>query len=97
VLPYYGSRIHFDVASHLFNLAGCDFNMENRTRRVSVQEYSSSVENSQETRLFGNFSDNVLAGQTDPSWGNISLLTQTVMDACYASAGSGGALVDVAQ
>jgi hypothetical protein len=37
----------------------------------------------------------VLAGKVDPTWGEIALKTQIVLDACLASARNGGALVEV--
>jgi hypothetical protein len=41
------------------------------------------------------FSGLVLGGKVDPVWGEIALKTQTVLDACLASARSGSAMVEV--
>lgn len=88
VLPYYGNEVAFDACNAVFDLAGCEFNMERHTRRIAVREYSSGVPNAQETHLFRNFAELALSGQPDPSWGQIALQTQQVLDACLASARS---------
>jgi predicted dehydrogenase len=95
VLPWFGSEVSFQVNNAVFNIRGCDFNMEEHTRRMAVAEYSNSAENSQETNLFRNFADLVLAGQPDPRWGEISLKTQKVLDACLRSARDGGRTIEL--
>ena len=95
VCPFFGSENSFDVTNARFNPRGCDFAMEDHTRRVSVSEYGNGAPNSQETNLFRNFSHLALSGKPDTSWDNITLKTQLVMDACLASAHQDGKLVDV--
>ena len=90
VLPYFGSEVGFDVANAVFNLRCCDFNMEEHTRRLAVPEYSNSAANSQETNMFRTFAEAALSGRPDPTWGEISLKTQQVLDACLQSARDGG-------
>jgi len=86
VLPWFGSELGFDVSTPVFDLRGCDFNMQSRTRRVAVAEYSNSFAPSQEVNMIRNFADLVLSGQVDDGWGEIALKTQQVLDACLASA-----------
>jgi len=95
VLPWFGSEVSFEVSGATFNIRGCDFNMEEHTRRLALPEYSNSAENSQETNLFRNFADLALSGQPDPRWGEISLKTQLVVDACLRSARDGGRQVEL--
>jgi len=95
VLPRYGAELVFDVSNPVFNVTGCDFNMEEHVRRCAVREYSNSAENAQETNMFRHFSELVLSGQRDDSWGEISLKTQLVLDACLQSARLGGSVVDL--
>jgi predicted dehydrogenase len=90
VLPFFGSESSFDVCSPFFRVEGCDFNMEPRTRRIVVNEYSNSTVDSQETFMFRNFSRQVLSKQLEESWPDIALKTQQVMDACIASARAKG-------
>ena len=94
VLPYYGSQVGFDVANTSFELDGCDFLMKEHTRHVSVDEHSNSTPDAQETMLFKNFSELVVTGQRDSFWPTVALKTQKVMDACLASARSGGTLLE---
>ncbi len=56
------------------------------TRTVSLPEYASGQETSQETNMIRTFSRQVLSGKLDPSWGEITLKTQKVLDACLQSA-----------
>jgi predicted dehydrogenase len=95
VVPYFGAEVAFLVSNASFTLRGCDFNMEEHTRRVAVAEYSNSMDNSQETNMVRTFSNLVLGGQPDPFWGKIALQTQQVLDACLKSARTGGQVVEV--
>jgi len=95
VVPYYNNEISFTVANGGLNQKGCDFNMEERLRKVSIPEYSNGWPNSQETNLFRNFSQLALSGKVDPTWGEIAVKTQHVIDACLASAREDGKLVSL--
>jgi predicted dehydrogenase len=92
VLPFFGDEVRFDVTSSVFERKGCDFDMRRRTRQVVVPEYSNSHPTAQEANMFRTFAALVLAGRRDPSWGEIALRTQVVMDACLQSARSGRAV-----
>lgn len=93
VLPYFGNEVAFEVANHNFAASGCYFNMERYQRRVAVREFSNNAPQAQETALFRNFASLVLSGRRDPSWPDMALKTQQVLDACLASAQADGAPV----
>jgi predicted dehydrogenase len=95
VLPYYGNELAFEVSNAVFRVTGCDFNMEDHTRRFAVPEYSNSAENAQEAMMFRRFSELALSGSPDPYWGEIALKTQQVLDACLESARSDGRAVSL--
>jgi len=95
VLPYYGSEVAFHVCNPVFNISGCDFNMEEHTRRFAVCEYSNSAPNAQETNMFRRFAESALAGKPDPHWGETALKIQQVVDACLLSARSDGRMVEL--
>lgn len=95
VLPHFGSEVAFDVSKPVFHVRGCDFNMEEHTRRVAVPEYSNSHENSQEANMFRRFAELALSGKPDPHWGEIALKTQQVLDACLRSARSDGRAIEL--
>ncbi len=82
VLPWFGSELGFEVTTPVFDMRGCDFNMQSRSRRELVVEYSNSFAPSQESNMIRNFADLVLSGQVDNTWGEIALKTQQVLDAC---------------
>lgn len=86
VLPFYGAEIGFDVTNSEFEIDACDFNMQERRRRVTTREYSNSHANAQETLLFRRFSELVTSGAPDPAWGDYALATQQVLDAVLESA-----------
>lgn len=92
VLPFYGAETRFNVHQPVFNVNGCRFHMEEHTRRIGVAEYSDGEPASQEANMIRTFSDLALAGKPDPSWGQIALKTQTVLDACLLSAKHEGEL-----
>ncbi len=89
VLPFFGDELTFDVTNSAFQVAGCDFDMQRRTRVVAVPEYSNSHATAQEANLFRTFSALVTSGRRDPTWGEVVLSTQRVMDACVRSAREG--------
>ena len=95
VLPFFGSEAAFEVNAPVFRVHGCDFNMEPRVQRIAVNEYSNSTPNAQEANLFRNFAAQVQAGGLNSSWPDMALQTQRVMEACYTSARSDGAVVEV--
>ena len=89
VLPFFGDEVRFEVTNSLFEVAGCDFDMQRRSRPVVVPEYSNSHPTAQEARLFRAFSELVTSGRLEPRWGEMALETQLVMDACVRSAREG--------
>jgi predicted dehydrogenase len=93
VLPFYGNETTFEVNTPVFRVHGCDFNMENHTRRLVADEYSNGTTNAQESKMIETFSRLVLAGQPDRQWGDTALKTQQVLDACLRSARQEGSLV----
>ena len=86
VLPFFGDETWFELTRSVFQVTGCDFDMQRRTRRVSVPEYGNSRGTSQEVRLFHDFSTLVLEKRRAPHWGDVALKTQLVLDACSRSA-----------
>jgi predicted dehydrogenase len=90
VLPFFDSEVGFDVANSHFHVDNCTFNMEPRIRRVALGEYSNAAPNSQETNMVRNFANLATSGKLEPAWGERSLATQRVLDACLASAREGG-------
>jgi len=93
VCPFFGCEVDFEIHNIRLVTRGCDFNMEDRARRVAVSEYGNSAPNAQETNLFRNFSNLALSSERDESWGEIALKTQQVLEALLQSARQEGALV----
>jgi predicted dehydrogenase len=89
VLPFFGDETRFEVTNSVFQVNGCDFDLQRRSRRVSVPEFSNSHATAQEAGLFRTFSTLVTSGKRDPHWGDIALKTQLVLDACRQSAREG--------
>ncbi len=93
VIPFFGCETEFTVTNAAVTKNGCDFNAEDHTRTVRVPEYGSGAETAQETNMIRTFSQLVLSGRIDESWGDIAWKTQKVMDACLHSARQNGAPV----
>src|SRR5262245_45570570 len=47
VLPFFGSEAAFSISQPQFDARGCQFNMNERTRRIALPEYSNNAPNSQ--------------------------------------------------
>lgn len=95
VLPFFGSRACFETQQPNFRVDGSRFNMESRLTQHCVEEYSNNHTSSQETRLFRNFSTQVLSGKLERNWTEQAFKTQQVTEACLASARAGSALLKV--
>jgi predicted dehydrogenase len=89
VLPYFGCESAFVADTPTFNVKNCSYHWESHPRRIAVPEYSDGHPDAQETNMIRNFSEIVLSGKLDESWGEIALKTQRVMDACVTSAREG--------
>jgi predicted dehydrogenase len=96
VLPFSGETTRYSLTHSRFEINGCQADMHAGQQVEQVDEPSNNAPGSQESALFADFSQLVLDGRLDPSWGRISLLTQRVMDACLHSAHAGGTPVDLA-
>jgi predicted dehydrogenase len=92
VLPFQGDTLGFEVDNTVFELKGCDFEMQARRRRFSIPEHGNSHPTAQESNLFRNFNDQIRSGQLNQQWPEIALKTQILMDACLESARSGRAM-----
>lgn len=90
VLPHFGSALEYSVTAADFLQDGCQFNMEDRSQTLRVHEHGNNHPSAQETLLFRKFSQLVLDGNLDPSWGQIALATQRLLDAVFASAQADG-------
>ena len=95
VLPYYGCESSFVADRPVFNVKGTRYHWESHPKRFAVTEYSDGTPDAQETNMIRTFSGLVLSGKPDPTWGDIALKTQVVLDASLASARKGGAMVEV--
>jgi len=95
VLPFYGCESAFDVSRSIFDFNGCDYNMRDHVQRHAVKEYSNNAPGAQESNLFGTFSELALSGKPDPSWADISLKTQTVIDCLLQSARNGSEPISI--
>ena len=95
VLPFFGNEAAIELTNPSFEISGCDFNMEERRRRLTVAEYSNSHPTSQETNLFRDFSSQVQTGKLNEAWPAMAFKTQQVMNACFESARAGSRFVDL--
>jgi predicted dehydrogenase len=96
VLPFSGNRIAFETVNAVFDVHGCDFEMQPHEKRIEVEEHSHSDSSAQESNLFRHFADQVQSGRLNALWPEMALKTQVVMEACLASARSKGRVVKVA-
>jgi len=95
VLPYAGDQTTFELRDAEFQITGCDFHLQPRVRQVAVAEHGHGHATAQESKLFRNFADQVLAGANNDTWPSLALKTQLVLDACLASAVADGQPVPV--
>lgn len=95
VLPFSGNRLAFETANPVFEVGGCDFEMQPHCQRFEIDETSHSHASAQESRLFRHFSEQVQSGKLNSLWPDIALKTQIVMEACRESSLANGGPVEV--
>ncbi|MDW8196589.1 MAG: Gfo/Idh/MocA family oxidoreductase [Gemmataceae bacterium] len=95
VLPFYGCESQFLADRPVFNVSGTRYHWESHPRRFAVAEYSDGSPDAQETNMIRTFSHLVTTHTRDPFWPEVALKTQTVLDACLASARSGERIVEL--
>lgn len=83
VLPFFGSEVSFETSQPQFDVNGCSFHMKNRVEKHRVYEYDSGFAPAQEINMFERFQKIVESKTLEPSWGEICLKTQRVMDALF--------------
>ena len=86
VLPFAGKQIAFETGNPVFNVQGCDFEIQPGSRRWAVEEGSHGDPTAQESQMFRNFANQVRSGNLNPIWPEMALKTQVVMQACWDSA-----------
>lgn len=86
VLPYKGDVATFDISNADFVTEGCDFEMLNHRKTISINEHANSAVDSQEANLFRTFNELALSGSPDYHWAEISRKTQIVLDDCLSIA-----------
>ena len=74
---------------------GFDLKTADDLSTTTVDEVGAFHESAQETKMIRAFNQIVLSGQLDPGWGEITLKTQRVLDALFASAKQDGAPVSL--
>ena len=85
VLPFFGSEVSYDVCHPRFDVRGCSFHMQQHKQRIAVEEYDSGHAPAQEINMIETFQSIVASKTLDPSWGDICLKTQRVMDSLWTS------------
>jgi predicted dehydrogenase len=89
VVPFDGPQASFEVSNHRFLKSGCEFKMSPDVKRCAVAEHSQADATAQESNLFREFNNQVRSGRLNDDWPEFALKTQTVMEACLASARQG--------
>lgn len=95
VQPFEGPETSFALTKLGSRNEGCHYATLADRREIKIPGPATNDEASQETLLFRNFAKLVLSGELDPSWSEISLLTQGVMDGVLESAKKGGGFVSL--
>lgn len=90
VLPFYDAEAKWAHHNHVLEINNCRWNYRRHTAPQAIAEYPGGEPNAQEVKLFRRMSQIVLAGQLDPLYGELSLKTQQILDACRRSDAAGG-------
>jgi len=95
VLPFSGTEVVFETGKPVFEVRGCNFEMQPHTRRWEVKECSHGDPTAQEAQLFSHFADQVQSGALNKLWPEMAHKTQQVMEACRESSRMGEKTVSI--
>ena len=95
VQPFDGEDTSFFVTKLKPHQDGCNYTTFLDRKEVKVPGKATNSPDCQEALLFRTFGECVLAGTPDPSWPEISLLTQRVVEALRESAQQGGSPISL--
>ncbi len=90
VLPFYSPERSWTCNQNVLEVDNCRWNMRQHANRKAINEYPSGEANAQEVNMIRTFSQLVNEQCLDDFWPEITLKTQRVLDACYASAQQAG-------
>ncbi|EMI29148.1 MULTISPECIES: Gfo/Idh/MocA family protein [Rhodopirellula] len=85
VLPFNGSECSWETHQHELIIDNCRWNFGEHSRKHGVTEHASGEADSQETRMFRHFADEVLHGRVETRSSEIAVKTQQVLDALRRS------------
>ncbi len=95
VLPFYGGESSWTENRHTLTIDNCRWNFAKHAKRNSVSEFSSGEPDSQEVNMVRRLAELALSKTTDPMYPELSMKTQTILDACRRSDASGGKWIDL--
>jgi predicted dehydrogenase len=93
VLPFYGGESAWTRHSHELSIDNCRWNFSRHSERKSVREFASGEPNSQEVVMVRRMGQIALSGEIDAFYPQLSLKTQTILNACRQSDAAGGSWV----
>lgn len=95
VLPFYDAEAAWHEHQHVLEIDNCRWNFRRHTTRRAVAEYAVGEPNAAEVNMVRTFSQNVIDGKVDPSYPELTLKTQKILDACLKSDVSDGARISL--
>ncbi len=95
VLPFYDAEAVWRESAHVLEIDNCRWNFRRHTQRKAIHEYPGGEPNSQEVAMVRRMAQCVIDGQLDPSYPQLTLKTQRILDACRRSDISGGQKIEL--
>ena len=93
VLPFYDAEASWTHHNHVLEIDNCRWNFRRHNTRKAVAEYPSGEANAPEVNMVRRLGQCVIDGRLDPSYPELTIKTQQVLDACKRSDAAGGAVI----
>ena len=85
MLPFYDAEASWTQHRHVLEIDNCRWNFRRHSRRQAVAEYPSGEANAPEVNMVRRLAQCVIDGKLDPSYPELTIKTQQVLDACRAA------------
>ena len=95
VLPFYDAEGSWHEHQHVLEIDNCRWNFCRRSTRQAVAEYGGGEPNAQEVNMIRRLNQIVIDGTPDPLYPELTIKTQTILDACRRSDAAGGQMIEV--
>ncbi len=95
VLPMYDAEAVWKEHRHVLDIENCKWNFRRHDTKHAIHEFPGGEPNSQEVNMVRRMNDIAISGKLEPIYTELTIKTQTILDACRRSDAADGAWITI--